>query len=114
LGACPGFHSEIAFSTLNSAKNMGSWSTTGRQPISGLTPACWYSFIVSCCSVCLSFLYFLRSAVISGASADIARVVCICLMNSGTMISRMSTTRITIESAQVHPLVVPRSGLRKP
>ena len=70
--------------------------------------------MVSCCSVCLSFLYFFRSAAICGASADIARVVCICLMNSGTMISRMRTTRITIDSAHVHPLVGPKMGLRKP
>ncbi len=41
LGAWPGFHSEMARSTLNSAKNIGSWATTGRHPISGLTPASW-------------------------------------------------------------------------
>src|SRR5579875_3180310 len=37
LVAWPGFHSAIARSTLNSANQTGSWATTGRQPINGLT-----------------------------------------------------------------------------
>src|SRR5258708_2561737 len=53
-------------STLNSAKKIGIWSTTGKQPISGLTPACWYSFIVSAFRVSLSPLCFLRSSVGGG------------------------------------------------
>ncbi len=60
----------------------------------------------------MSFLYFFFSAVICGASAVMARVVCICLMNSGTMISRISTTRKTIVSSQVMPLLAPKTELR--
>ncbi len=52
----------------------------------------------------MSFLYFFRSSWIWGASAVIFRVACICLMNSGTRISRMRTTRMTIVSTQARPL----------
>ena len=43
-----------------------------------------------------------------------ARVVCICLMNSGTMTRRMATTRMMIVSAQVQPLDTPNTGLSTP
>ena len=35
LGAWPGFHSAIAFSTLNSAKNTGSWRRREGSPSAG-------------------------------------------------------------------------------
>src|SRR5579859_1262805 len=100
-------------STLNRPKKIGICSTIGRQPISGLTPASWYSFIVSAFRVSLSPLYFLRSSEIRGVSAVIARCVCICLMNSGTRISRMITTSTMIVSTQVTPLARPNSGLNR-
>ena len=37
----PGFQSEMARSTLNSAKNSGSCARSGRHPASGLTPFSW-------------------------------------------------------------------------
>ena len=55
--------------------------------------------------VCLSFLYFFRSAATWGASAAIFRWACICLTNSGTRISRIRTTRKMMASAQDHPLL---------
>ena len=64
--------------------------------------------MVASLSFCLSFLYFLRSAAICGCSDDIARVVCICLMNSGTISSRIRATRMMMVSAQVQPLVGPK------
>ncbi len=102
--------SAMARSTLNKAKKSGNWSTTGKQPISGLTPASWYSFIVSALSFSLSPLYFLRISLIFGVNAVIARCVCICLTNSGSMSNRIATTRMAIESTQVTPLVGPKTG----
>ncbi len=86
---------------------------TGRQPISGLTPASWYSFIVSWLSVSLSPLCFFRSSEIRGVNAVIARCVCICLMNRGTRMSRIRTTSTMIVSNQVTPLVTPNAGLNR-
>ena len=99
---------EIARSTPNSAKNTGSWATTGRHPASGLAPFSLYSFIVSSLSFCLSPLYFFFSSATCGASAVIFLVACICLMNSGTRISRMMITRKMIVRAQVQPLDAPK------
>ena len=61
--------------------------------------------------VCLSFLYFFRSAATWGASAAIFRCECICFTNSGTMISRIRTTRKTIDSPHAHPLAGPKGTL---
>ena len=38
FGTCPGFHSAIALSTLNSAQKTGICASSGRQPPSGLIP----------------------------------------------------------------------------
>ena len=69
-----------------------------------MAPFSRYSFIVSSLSFCLSFLYFFFSSATCGASAVIFLVACICLMNSGTRISRMMITRKMIVRAQAHPL----------
>ena len=103
-----GWSSAIARSTPNRAKKTGSCATTGRHPASGFAPLSLYSFMVSSLSFCLSPLYFFFSSATWGASAVIFRVACICLMNSGTSSSRISTTRMTIDSAHAAPLESPK------
>ena len=67
--------------------------------------------MVSSFSVCLSPLYFFRSSINCGLSADIFRIECICLTNSGTRSSRISTTSTTIVRNHAPPLVDGRNRL---
>ncbi len=53
----------------------------------------------------MSPLYFFRSSISCGLSADILRIECICLTNSGTRMSRIKTTSTTIVRNHASPLV---------
>ena len=58
--------------TKNSANSTGMGISIGTQPPSGFTPCSLYSFIISCCSFCGSFLYRSCRAFNSGWMACIA------------------------------------------
>ena len=55
----------------------------------------------------MSFLYFFLISCSAGMCDCIFHMEFRCLMNSGTMTSRISTTRMMIVRAQVRPLEVP-------
>jgi hypothetical protein len=55
----------------------------------------------------LSFLYRLRSSCSCGMCDCIFHMEFRCLMNSGTMMSRIRTTRMTMDRPQVTPLDAP-------
>ena len=93
-------------STPNSAKKIGIWISSGRQPASGLTPCSLNSGICSWLCFCRSSGYFFFSSAILGCSSCISRWLLICFMNSGNSSSRMQTVSRTIDRPQVHPAVV--------
>src|SRR5687768_7732553 len=85
---------------------MGNCRSIGRQPISGLTPISWYSFIVSCVCFSLSSLYFSCRAFMRGCSSCIDLDDLICFDVRGHVNSLMATVKKMIASPQLPNVVL--------
>ena len=96
LSESPSSSSGVAASAFKidwySAIQMGSCSSMGPRQPSGLTPLSLYSFIISCCSCCLSLPYLSCSAFILGCSDCIDLVDRSCLRVNGSIARRTMIT----------------------
>ena len=100
--------SSMLLSTRNRPKKNGDWTRIGRHELKGLVPSFLYSCIVSWVIAWRDSgsdlpLYFFWIFCSSGWIICILREAMICLTNSGIIAARITTTRPTIDSAQVHP-----------
>src|SRR6478735_5945592 len=100
--------SSMLLSTRNRPKKNGDCTRIGRHELKGLVPSFLYSSIVSWVIAWRDSgsdlpLYFFWIFCSSGWIICILRDAMICLTNSGIIAARMTTTRPTIENAQVQP-----------
>ena len=98
----------MLLSTRNRPKKNGDCTRIGRHELNGLVPSFLYSSIVSWVIAWRDSgsdlpLYFFWIFCSSGWISCILRDAMICLTNSGIIAARMTMTRPTIDSAQVHP-----------